>query len=96
MELLCQRISKLGGINISEQSAASVAAAALVAQEGPARVHLLADDDIDNMYKAVKASNACMSGGDHRNRTGGHNRFNGDYRFNSVLVHCIRRLASRH
>ena len=60
MELLCHRIHQLGGINLSEQSCASIAAAALVAQHGAARVNRLADGEIDDMYKAVKASTQCM------------------------------------
>ena len=60
MELLCQRMNQLGGINLSETSCASIAAAALVAQHGAARVNQLADADIDDMYKAVKASTQCI------------------------------------
>ena len=60
MELLCQRIHQLGGINLSAQSCASIAAAALVAQHGAAQVHQLADASLDEMYKAVKASTQCM------------------------------------
>ena len=98
-ELICQRIHELGGINLSLQSCASIAAAALVAKHSPVGVSQLADADIDDMYKTVKAStcmhmmHACKSGGDHRNGTGAVTTAAIE-RCSQLLVHCIRRLAS--
>ena len=56
VELLAQHINHLGGINLSEPSSASIAAAAIVAMHGPGGCTTLADDEIDNVYKQVKAS----------------------------------------
>ena len=60
-ELLCQHFSLLGAINPGEPSSASLAAAALVAEHGPQGTPMLSKQEIDQMYKHVKASiHACM------------------------------------
>ena len=55
-ELLCQAVSSLGGLNLSELSSASIAAAALVAEFGPSVAPTLSDDEVQRMYQLVKAS----------------------------------------
>ena len=71
-ELLCQHFSLLGAINPNEPSSASLAAAALVALHGPQATPMLSKQEIDQMYKHVKASiHACM----HAGMSSGNNRY---------------------
>ena len=68
-ELLCQAISSLGGVNLSELSSAGLAAAALVAEHGPSVAPTLSDDEVQRMYHFVKAScyiDTYKTCGDHR------------------------------
>lgn len=55
-EVLCQHIASLGGINLSEQTRASIAAAVLVGMYGSNGCACLQDADLDSMYQSVKAS----------------------------------------
>ena len=68
-ELLCQAISSLGGVCLSELSSAGLAAAALVAEHGPSVAPTLSDDEVQRMYHFVKAScyiDTYKTCGDHR------------------------------
>ena len=68
-ELLCQAISSLDGVNLSELSSAGLAAAALVAEHGPSVAPTLSDDEVQRMYHFVKAScyiDTYKTCGDHR------------------------------
>ncbi len=59
-ELMCQRVSKLGAINSSEPTCASVAAHAAVATYGLPGCVALQAAQIQDMYESVKAF--CMHG----------------------------------
>ena len=66
-ELLCQHISRLGLINPSERTSASLAAASLVAMHGPQAASVIRQTELDNMFKFVKASlQDCTFSGDNR------------------------------
>ena len=54
-EVLCQHVSKLGAINPSEPSCASLASGVALATYG-ASCAALSDDELDRLYKKVKAT----------------------------------------
>ena len=55
VELMCQRVSKLGAVNSSEPTCASIAANAAVAMHGVRGVVTLQPAQIQHMYDSVKA-----------------------------------------
>ena len=59
LELICQRVHELGGINPSEPTSREVAAHAAVAKYGYPGCATLAAEELNNMFDFAKAS-ACM------------------------------------